>query len=146
MNTDQPDLTALTTGRIDRHEPTQKLRQWWSVITALLAVAIFLQAIFAGAMLSGADLARAAHISTAIMLTISAVAASLVCFATLRRIPNGQRLGFTLALLAATVFLQTATGKLSAGGANLLWVHVPLGVALVGLAARAFACARKLGG
>lgn len=146
MNTDQPDLTALATRRIDRNEPARKLRQWWSVITALLAIAIFLQAVFAGAMLSGSGPARAAHISTAIILAVSAVAASLVCFVTLRRIPNGQKLAFTLSMLAVTVFLQTATGKLSAGGANLLWVHVPLGVALLGLAAQAFAYARKLGG
>jgi hypothetical protein len=36
-------------------------------------------------------------------------------------------------------------GTLSAKGANLLWVHVPLGVALVGFAAQAAAGVRRLG-
>lgn len=47
--------------------------------------------------------------------------------------------------LAAAVFVQTAIGHMAAKGAPLLWVHVPLGVALFGLAAQALACARRLG-
>ena len=48
-------------------------------------------------------------------------------------------------LLAAAVFLQTAVGRATAKGDNLLWLHVPLGVALVGFAGQAAAVARKLG-
>jgi len=46
--------------------------------------------------------------------------------------------------LALVLFLQAAVGALSAKGANLLWVHVPLGAALFGLAALAVADARRL--
>jgi hypothetical protein len=35
--------------------------------------------------------------------------------------------------LAVILFAQAAIGRLSADGQNLLWLHVPLGVALVGL-------------
>ena len=127
----------------DLHTPA--LRQWWSVIAALLVVAIFSQAVFAGAMLSGIGWAGKAHALGAVLLIAAAVAASLVSHVTLRRIPHGPSFALSLSLLAAAVFLQTAIGKLSAHGANLMWVHVPLGVALVGLAIQALAGARRLG-
>jgi hypothetical protein len=122
------------------------LRQWWGAVTTLLAAAIFIQAAFAGAMLSGVDWARAAHASGAVVLIVAALAAGFVCIATLRRIPLGLKLGLTLLSLAAAIFLQTALGKMSTQGANLMWLHVPLGVALVGFAAQAAAAARRLGG
>ncbi|MDP3739388.1 MAG: hypothetical protein Q8R02_18510 [Hyphomonadaceae bacterium] len=122
------------------------LRQWWSVTTTLIAVAILIEAVFAGAMLSGVEWARAAHAANAVILLASTSAASLVAIVTLRRIPHGTKLGLTLLSLAAVVFLQTAAGKLSAEGANLMWAHVPLGAALVGFAGLAAARARRLGG
>ena len=63
----------------------------------------------------------------------------------LRRIPQGLKLGLTLLSLAALLLLQTALGRSAAHGAKLLWLHVPLGVALVGLAGQALAAARRLG-
>jgi heme A synthase len=127
-------------------EPNASLRQWWSVITILLLAAIFLEAVLAGAMLSGVDWARTAHRVNAAILIASTLAAGLVAVITLRRVAHGPRLGLTLLSLAAVVFLQAALGALSAKGANLLWVHVPLGVALFGFAARAADRARRLGG
>ncbi len=127
-------------------EPSASLRQWWRVITTLLLAAIFLEAVFAGAMLSGIDWARTAHRVNAAILIASTLAAGLVAVVTLRRVAHGPKLGLTLLSLAAVVFLQAALGALSAKGANLLWVHVPLGVALFGFAVRAAAAARKLGG
>jgi hypothetical protein len=112
----------------------------------LLATAIFIQAVFAGAMLSGVDWARTAHASSAGVLIVAAIAASLIGIATLRRMPHGLKLGLTLALLAAVILLQTGLGRMSTHGANLMWIHVPLGVALVGFAAQAVAAARNLGG
>jgi hypothetical protein len=126
--------------------PGRNLRRWWSVIAALLVAAIFTQAVFAGLMLSGADWARAAHSATAVALIASTLAAGVVSLVTLRRIPHGLRFGFTLLLLAVAIALQTAVGKSSVEGANLLWVHIPLGVALVGFAAQAVTGARRLGG
>jgi hypothetical protein len=63
-----------------------------------------------------------------------------------RRVAHGMRFGFALLLLAVALSLQTAVGKSLAGGANLMWLHVPLGVALVGFATQAVAAARRLGG
>ena len=124
----------------------RSLRQWWGAIATLLAAAVFIQAVFAGAMLSGVNWARTAHASTAIVVIVSAAAAGLIALVTLRRIPHGLKLGITLLSLAAALFLQTALGRMSMQGANLMWGHVPLGVALVGFAAQAAAAARRLGG
>jgi len=43
------------------------------------------------------------------------------------------------------MILQIAVGWSAARGVNLLWIHVPLGVALVGVAGRAVAAAHRLG-
>jgi hypothetical protein len=126
-------------------EPKASFRYWWSVVTILLLAAIFAQAVFAGAMLSGIGWAHAAHAIGAVLLTGSTLVAALASAVTLRRIPQGRKLTLILLLLAATVFLQMAAGKMSANGANLMWLHVPLGVALVGLAAQAASVARRLG-
>jgi len=126
-------------------EPNASLREWWIVITTLLLAAIFIEAIFAGAMLSGVEWARTAHRVNAAILIGSTLIAGLAAVVTLRRVAHGLKLGLTLLSLAASIFLQAVVGSLSAKGANLLWVHVPLGVALFGFAARAAATARKVG-
>ena len=145
MNTNKPDAAAHLGASTDLSRPSRNLRQWWSVICALLVAALFTQAVFAGLMLSGVDWGRAAHMANAGVLIASTLIAGLVSLATLRRIPHGAKLGLTLLSLAAVIFLQTAIGKLSAHGANLMWVHIPLGVALVGFAMQAMASARRLG-
>ena len=122
-----------------------RLRQWWMIVSTLLLVIVFAEAVFAGAMLSGAGWARAAHWIDAMVAVASMVVASPAAFATLRRVPHGRRLGWILLAMAGVAFLQAALGALSAKGANLLWAHVPLGVALVGGAGQAMAAARKLG-
>jgi hypothetical protein len=127
-------------------EPTgRNLRHWWTVITTLLMAAIFSEAVFAGVMLSGVGWGRTAHSVNAAVLIASTLIAGLVSAVTLRRIPHGPKLGSTLLSLALVVFLQTAVGRSSAKGAHLMWVHVPLGVALVGFAGQAAAGARRLG-
>lgn len=132
-------------GSIDSSRPGRNLRQWWSVIAGALVAAVFAQAVFAGLMLSGVEWGRAAHSVTAVVLIASTVAAGLVSLVTLRHVPHGPKLGLTLLFLAVVVFLQTAVGKLLVEGENLMWAHVPLGVALVGFAAQALAGARRLG-
>jgi hypothetical protein len=126
--------------------PLHNQRRWWVAVAILLAAAVFIEAVFAGAMLSGAGWARTAHRAAALGLIASTAVAALVAIATLRGAPHGLRLALTLIGLAAGVVLQAALGALSAHGANLLWLHVPVGVALVGLAGQAVAGARKLGG
>jgi hypothetical protein len=120
--------------------------RWWSVITGLIALAVLCEAIFAGAMLSRVDWALKAHAVNAGILIAAALIAGLLALIRLRRIPGGVKLGRTVLSLGAVVVLQAALGDLSAKGVNLLWVHVPLGVALFGFATRAALDVRRLGG
>ena len=145
MNTGNQDAAIHMDGDNDSSPPSRRLRQWWSVVTTVLATDIFVQAVFAGAMLSGVDWARAAHSANAIVLIASTLAAGLTAAITLWRVPQGFKLALTLVALAVVVFVQTGIGKASTGGANLMWVHVPLGVALLGFAGHAVASARRLG-
>jgi hypothetical protein len=133
-------------GPTESSRPEHDLRPWWSVITSLLVAAIFAQAVFAGLMLSGVEWGRTAHAVGAVVLIAATLGASLAAVITLRRVAHGLKFGFTLLLLAVVVSLQTAVGKSMVGGANLMWLHVPLGVALVGFATQALAGARRLGG
>jgi hypothetical protein len=125
--------------------PAGGLRQAWIVVTTLLLAAVFAEAVFAGAMLSGAGWARSAHAMSAVVLAIWTAAAGPIALVTLRGVSQGPRLVWTLAAMAVLVVLQAALGALTAKGANLLWAHVPLGVALVGLAGQTAAAARRLG-
>jgi hypothetical protein len=133
-------------GPTESSQPGRDVRQWWSVITSMLVAAIFGQAVFAGLMLSGVAWAREAHALGAVALIASTLAAGIAAVVSLRRVAHGLRFGFALLLLAAVLSLQTAVGKSMAGGANLMWLHIPLGVALVGFATQAVAAARRLGG
>jgi hypothetical protein len=146
MNTEAYDLAVHANRPADSSPSSLHLRQCWTAITTLIVAAVFAEAIFAGMMLSGVAWGRAAHWANAVALIASTLVAGLVSLVTLRRIPHGPRLGLTLLALAVVVLLQTAVGRSSVKGANLMWVHVPLGVALVGFAARAVAGARRLGG
>jgi hypothetical protein len=143
MSTDLHDAIV----RLGR--PTERgrnLRRGWGVIAILIVAAVFIEAVFAGAMLSGAGWARAAHAATALVLFASTITGGLVSLVTLRRVPHGRTLGLTLLSLGAVVLVEAVLGIASVHGANLLWAHVPLGVALLGLAAQAAAVARRLGG
>ncbi len=143
MNTAQYDMSAR--GAAGPGEPSHVLAHRWRVITIALVAGFFLEAVFAGAMLSGAGWTHRAHALTAALLIAGAATAGLVSVISLRRLPHGTRLGLTLLSLAALAVLQAVLGALSAKGANLTWLHVPLGVALVGLAGQAVAGARKVG-
>lgn len=118
----------------------------WRVATILLLVDVVIEAVFAGAILSGVDWARRAHSVNAVILIASTAVAGLAAILTLRRISQGLKLGSALVSLAAVIGLQLAAGKLSAEGANLMWVHAPLGSALVGFAVLTAVHARRLGG
>jgi hypothetical protein len=146
MTTGKHDAAGHLDASTESGQPVRRLRQWWSVITTLLVIAIFAQAVFAGAMLSGFVWGRAAHSMSAVALIAATLSAGLVSAVTLRRIARGPQLAVILLALAVVVFLQTAVGKFAADGANLMWLHVPLGVALLGFAGQAAAAARRLGG
>lgn len=141
MNTN----AAVHRDRTEELRPAQRLRTWWRIITGLLMALVFVEAIFAGAMLSGFDWARRAHAAGAALLMASTITAAVIALATLRHVANGQKLGLLLGALALALFAQAALGVLSGQGANLMWAHIPVGVALVGLAAQAGARAERLG-
>lgn len=138
-------LTLRPSGDAPSEGDMSPMRRLWAVITLFLLAAVFAEAAFAGAMLSGFPWARAAHLASAAMLILGTVTAAVFALATLRRVPQGTKLGLMLLGLALLLFLQAAIGKFAAGGTNVLWLHVPLGVALVGFAGQAAACARGLG-
>jgi hypothetical protein len=135
----------LRSGLPAEHDGNSRLRLWWSVVAACLVAGIFAQAAFAGAMLSGESWASSAHAGTATLLAAAALLAGLAAAATLRRVRHGLAFAAALLALAALVVVQTVLGKWSANGANLMWLHVPLGVALVGLAVQALRGAGRLG-
>lgn len=116
----------------------------WVLATMALAAAVFIEAVFAGAMLSGAGWARAAHAAAAGVMVAAAAGLGVVALVTLRHARRGPRLAWSLLAVAGAMLLQAALGAATAKGANLLWLHVPLGVALVGLAGQAVAAARRL--
>ena len=125
--------------------PGANPRQAWRIVTLVLMLALFVQAVFAGAMLSGFDWARAAHAANAVVVVVAACTAGFAAIVTQRRVRNGLKLGLLLLGLAAVVLVQFALGRLAAKGINLMWLHVPLGVVLVGIAGQVVAGARRLG-
>jgi hypothetical protein len=133
MNTDSVDAFAQPRGATLPKDRSHHLRQGWRVITTLLVLAVFIEAVFAGAMLSGVAWARNAHSINAAILVLSTIAAGLVSIVTLRHFPHGRKLGVTLLSMSVVILLQAAVGAMSAKGANLMWIHVPLGVAVFGL-------------
>jgi hypothetical protein len=128
-----------------RNDRRRSVLLGWIAITAFLALAVFAEACFAGAMLSGIAWAHAAHKANAAVLMASSLAASLAAVVMLWRVPQGRRLALSLLSLAVLLFVQAGIGTLSAKGANLLWVHVPLGAALVSFATQALLRAYSLG-
>jgi hypothetical protein len=146
MTSDMHDAAVRLGPSAGITDRSRNLGRWWSVITSLIVLAVFMEAVFAGAMLSGVGWAHTAHAANAALLIAATITAGLVSVATLRRVPDGSKLGLTLLSLATGVCLQAALGALSEKGANLLWLHVPLGVALLGFATQAAARARRLRG
>lgn len=123
----------------------ETLRRIWTIVARLLVAGVFAQAIFAGVLLSGESWGRTAHGVNANLLIGATLIAGLIAAATLRRIPQGRRLGLTLLALAVVLFLQAALGRASAEGAKVMWIHIPLGVALVGFTAQTVVASRRLG-
>jgi hypothetical protein len=117
------------------------------MLTRLLVVAVFTQSIFAGVLLSGEGWGRTAHGITALALVGITLGAGIAATLTVRGVGrDASRLTVLLLGLAVVLFAQTVIGRLSAEGQNLLWLHVPLGVALVGLTIQPARIAGRLAG
>jgi hypothetical protein len=125
--------------------PTLGATRAWSALTGLIVVGVFMQSVFAGLLLSGETWGRTAHSMTAVMLIAVALISSVVAAITLRRVSaSGGKLAALLFGLAVVLVIQTIVGQLSSEGSNLLWLHVPLGVALVVLTVQPARVARQL--
>jgi hypothetical protein len=117
------------------------------MLTRLLVVAVFTQSIFAGVLLSGEGWGRTAHGITALALVAVTLGAGAAAAVTARGSGrDASKLTVLLFALAVILFAQTVIGRLSAEGQNLLWLHVPLGVALVGLMVQPARIAGRLAG
>jgi heme A synthase len=120
------------------------LTPWRPLLAGSLLAGVFAQAVLAGLILSGVAWARTAHSALAFVLVAASLAAGLVALFNRHRTRGGRRLGVTLLSLSAALVLQAAIGALSAKkGVNLLWLHIPLGVALVGFAVQATVAAGR---
>jgi hypothetical protein len=118
----------------------------WRAFTTALTSAVFLQAVTAGRILTGDEWARDVHRITAGMLLVAAVVGGLVALVRLRDRAGGRRFGFLLVAMGVGLLVQHGLGTAAADGEDTLWLHVPLGVALVALMLRVDMLARRLGG
>lgn len=118
--------------------------QLWVVATRLVAIAVFAQAALAGQFLSGQQWARPLHRSLAVGLVITTVGMGLVALWRLHRLESGVRFAVALLGLGLGLLVQMTVGLLSADGHRLLWLHIPLGVALLGYSVDMVQRARRL--
>ena len=116
----------------------------WIVFTSILTSAVFLQAITAGRILSGDEWARNAHRAVAGLVVAAAAVGGAVALVRLRDRAGGRRFGLMLMALAVGLLVQYALGTAAADGDDTLWIHVPLGVALVTLMMRLGVFARRI--
>jgi len=122
----------------------RRLGRGWTWLTTVTMWVIFLQSVTAGRMLAGDDWARTTHRATAGLVTLVVLAAGLGALAVLRDRTGGRRLALVLIVLASCLIVQYRLGAAAAGGRDVLWLHVPVGVALFGFSLRANMLARRL--
>ena len=115
----------------------------WVAYTTILTMAVFLQAVTAGRLLDGDSWARDVHRTVAGLLVIAAFVGGLVAVVRLRDRAGGRRFGLLLVAIGVGLVLQYGLGIAAAHGNGTLWIHVPLGVAIVGLTMRLNVFARR---
>jgi hypothetical protein len=117
----------------------------WVAFTRLLVIAVYAQSIFAGLFLSGETWGRTAHRVNASVLVAGTLLAGIVAAVTLRHIVGGRRLAVWLFALGIGLAFQMMLGLRAAEGERVLWIHIPFGVALVGITAELVVVAQRLG-
>ena len=118
----------------------------WIVFTTILMWAVFLQAVTAGRMFTGDDWARDVHRTAAGLLLAAALAGGAIALVRLRDRVVGWRFASLLVGIGVGLFVQYRLGTAAADGKDTLWIHIPLGVALVALLVRLDMLARRIGG
>jgi hypothetical protein len=109
-------------------------------------LAVFFQAVTAGRILTGDDWARDVHRTAAGLVLVAATVGGLVALVRLRDRAGGRRFGLMLVAMGVGLFVEHGLGTAAADGEDTLWIHIPLGVALVALMMRLDVIARRLGG
>jgi hypothetical protein len=117
----------------------------WVVFTTALMWTVILQAVTAGRILTGDDWARDVHNTAAGLLLLVAIGGGIVALVRLRGRPGGRWFGLMLVTIGVGLFVQHGLGTAAADGEDTLWIHVPLGVTLVGLLAHVSQLARRVG-
>ena len=125
--------------------PRHAAPRGWIAFTSILTLAVFLQAVTAGRILSGDDWARDVHRATAGLLVLAAIVGGVVALIRVRDRAGGRRFGLMLLAMGSGLFVQHALGTAAANGSDTLWIHIPLGVALVSLMMRLGSVARRIG-
>ncbi|GAB2855346.1 hypothetical protein GCM10022221_63590 [Actinocorallia aurea] len=97
------------------------------VATIVHAISFFLQPVLAGMFLSGRDDAIDGHSTNAAALTTLTLCLTVLAAIARRRHLIGPKVVPVLATLFVLEIVQ-----LTAGTQHLLWLHIPLGVALFG--------------
>jgi hypothetical protein len=118
----------------------------WVVFTTVLMWVVFLQAVTAGRILRGDGWARDVHRTAAGVLVLAALGGGVVALVRLRDRARGRRFGLMLVVIGVALLVQHGLGTAAADGDDTLWIHIPLGVALVSAMAQANLIARRLGG
>jgi hypothetical protein len=128
-------VSALTTSDIARADPPDRTGTWkvWQVVTTVLMLGIFSQAITAGLLRRGDEWAQTLHRTTAGVLVVGTFVAGIVALLTLRGEPRGRRMGTMLVILAVGLVVEYALGAAAVDGKDVLWIHIPVGVGLIGL-------------
>jgi hypothetical protein len=106
---------------------TQSRVVW--ALARVQAAMVFMQAVFAGGFLSGRTGLRYAHGVNAGLLWLVSVVLMVVAVVTWRR---GRTPGW-VAAVASGLWVSLEV-QIAAGEAGMLWIHVPLGVAIFGIA------------
>ncbi|GAA1249164.1 hypothetical protein GCM10009665_44990 [Kitasatospora nipponensis] len=95
-------------------------------VTAVIhALSFFAQPVLAGMFLSGQDTAMDTHRANATIVTTIALGMTVLALLARRRRLIGRQLPI---LLTAVLLLEYV--EMAMGSSHILWVHIPLGVAL----------------
>ena len=123
--------------------PTRSSRIATLFSTALMW-SVVLQAVAAGRVLEGDDWARNLHRGFGGILLLTAVTGGVVSLVRLGNRAVGRRFGLMLIVIGIATYVEFHLGSAAADGEDTLWLHVPLGVALVALLAHATHLARRI--
>jgi hypothetical protein len=132
---------VATTATPDRPASASRL---WVGLSGLLSLMTLAQSLFAGMLLAGYPIGRHIHRGNAYALFLFSLVGLVVAIMTQRRTRAGRRLISALAHFMVGIIIVTALGILSREGYRLHWLHLPAGVAMMGMASMIQRAARGL--